>query len=57
MMILEAVFAMTKWHGGKGSGRRKENTKRYEDNWEAIFGKKKKEKKKDANKTKTKRKD
>ena len=37
---------MTKWHGGKGSGRRKENTKRYEDNWEAIFGKKKKEKKK-----------
>lgn len=46
---------MTKWHGGKGSGRRKENTKRYEDNWEAIFGKKKKEKKKDANKTKTKR--
>ncbi len=48
---------MTKWHGGKGSGRRKENTKRYEDNWEAIFGKKKKEKKKDANKTKTKRKD
>ena len=33
---------MTKWHGGKGSGRRKENTKRYEDNYEAIFSKKKK---------------
>ena len=31
------------WHGGKGSARRKnENLKAYEDNWDRIFGGKKK---------------
>lgn len=27
------------WHGGKGSARRNSNEKAYQDNWEAIFGK------------------
>ena len=27
------------WHGGKGSGRRGSDDKKYGDNWEAIFGK------------------
>lgn len=40
---------MSKWHGGKGSSRRPENTKKYEDNYEAIFGKKNKKKKKKKN--------
>ena len=32
------------WHGGKGSAPRKSNDqKTYEDNWEKIFGKKKKQ--------------
>lgn len=32
---------MTKWHGGKGSGRRKgADDKKFADNWDAIFGKK-----------------
>ena len=32
---------MSKWHGGKGSGRRKNaDQKTYEDNWDKIFGKK-----------------
>jgi len=31
------------WHGGKGSGRRSsQDDNKYADNWEAIFGKKKK---------------
>ena len=31
-----------KWHGGKGSGRRKgADDKKYRDNWDKIFGKKK----------------
>ena len=38
---------MTKWHGGKGSGRRVEDKKKIDANWDAIFGKKKKKKKKD----------
>ena len=29
-----------KWHGGKGSKRRPEDKKKFDDNWEAIFGKK-----------------
>ena len=37
---------MSKWHGGKGSGRKPEDNKKYQDNYEAIFGKKKKKKKK-----------
>jgi len=28
---------MSGWHGGKGSGRRKEDAKKIEDNWDAIF--------------------
>lgn len=33
---------MSKWHGGKGSGRRTTaNNSAYEDGWEKIFGKKK----------------
>jgi hypothetical protein len=27
------------WHGGKGSGRRGSDDKKYADNWEQIFGK------------------
>lgn len=39
--MLEAG-TMSKWHGGKGSGRRTTaNTSAYEDGWEKIFGKKK----------------
>jgi hypothetical protein len=36
---------MTNWKGGKGSKRRPEDKKKIDANWEAIFGKKKKEKK------------
>jgi len=39
-------------HGGKGSATRPTDKKKYEDNYDAIFGKKKKEKgkgEKDAN--------
>lgn len=32
--------------GGKGSKQRPTDQKKYNDNWEAIFGKKKKEEKK-----------
>ena len=38
---------MSKWHGGKGSGRKPEDNKKYQNNYEAIFGKKKMKKKKD----------
>jgi hypothetical protein len=35
---------MTKWHGGKGSGLRKnEDHKKYEENWEKIFNNKEKQ--------------
>ena len=34
-----------KWHGGKGSKRRPEDRKAYEDNYDKIFGKKDKKKK------------
>ena len=57
-MTLSVVFfvpkvnAMTKWHGGKGPKRRKEDKKKIDANWELAFGKKKKEKK-DGDKTKT----
>lgn len=30
------------WHGGKGSQRRNSNEQAYRDNWDNIFGKKKK---------------
>jgi hypothetical protein len=44
---------MTKWHGGKGSKKRPMDIdqEQFDKNFEAIFGKKKKEKA-DANKTK-----
>lgn len=29
-----------KWHGGKGSNRRPEDTQKFEDSWDRIFGKK-----------------
>lgn len=32
---------MTKWHGGKGSNRRKEDTKKFNENWDKIFNNKK----------------
>ena len=33
------------WHGGKGSTPRTDvNSKKYQDNWEKIFGKPKKDK-------------
>jgi hypothetical protein len=28
---------MTKWHGGKGSKRRKEDKKKIDENWDKIF--------------------
>lgn len=28
---------MTKWHGGKGSKRRKEDKKKIDANWDRIF--------------------
>lgn len=32
---------MSRWHGGKGSKRRKQDDQQaYEDGWERIFGKK-----------------
>jgi hypothetical protein len=39
------------WHGGKGSAPRKDaDQKKYADNWEKIFGKKKKQKSDDKKK-------
>ncbi len=35
---------MSAWEGGKGSKRRKEDKKKIDANWDAIFGKKKKKK-------------
>ena len=32
------------WHGGKGSGRRGTDDKKYADNWDLIFGNKQKDK-------------
>ena len=43
-MVYTRTNRMTskQWHGGKGSGPRKGNDqKKYEDNWEKIFGKNK----------------
>ncbi len=36
------------WHGGKGSGRRGSDDKKYADNWDLIFGKNKKEDKNES---------
>ena len=42
MLEVGRVPTMSKWHGGKGSGRRTTaNNSAYEDGWEKIFGKKK----------------
>jgi len=30
---------MSQWHGGKGSGRRKEDARKFSNNWDRIFGK------------------
>jgi len=37
---------MSQWHGGKGSKQRPTDKKKFDDNWERIFGKKKDEEKK-----------
>ena len=34
---------MSKWHGGKGSKRRPEDTKKFNDNWDKIFNKENKD--------------
>jgi hypothetical protein len=47
---------MSKWHGGKGSTYKPYDKEKFDENFEAIFGKKKKEKK-DASKTKSKSED
>jgi len=31
-------MSTTKWHGGKGSQTRKVNSKKFDENWERIFG-------------------
>lgn len=31
---------MTQWHGGKGSRPRNVDKKKFDDNWDCIFGKK-----------------
>jgi hypothetical protein len=36
---------MTQWHGGKGSGRRKEDHRNFSNNWDLIFNKNKTEEK------------
>jgi hypothetical protein len=33
---------MKSWHGGKGSGRRKEDSQRVDDNWGLVFNNKNK---------------
>jgi hypothetical protein len=42
---------MSKWHGGKGSSVKPDDKDKFNENFDAIFGKKKKEKA-DANETK-----
>ena len=37
---------MSQWHGGKGSKQRPVDKKKFDDNWDRIFGKKKDEEKK-----------
>lgn len=34
---------MSKWHGGKGSKQRKTDANKFADNYDMIFGKKKKQ--------------
>ena len=35
---------MTQWHGGKGSRPRNVDKKKFDDNWDRIFGKKEEKK-------------
>ena len=35
---------MSQWHGGKGSRPRPINKKKFDENWERIFGKKEEKK-------------
>lgn len=35
---------MTQWHGGKGSKPRPVDKKKFDDNWDRIFGKKEEKK-------------
>ncbi len=57
-MILNVAFFvlkiinMTKWHGGKGSSVKPYDKEKFNENFDKIFGNKKKGDKKDANKTK-----
>jgi hypothetical protein len=44
------VKELTKWHGGKGSKQRPTDAKKYQDNWDRIFSKPKKEEVKDGKK-------
>jgi hypothetical protein len=37
---------MSQWHGGKGSKQRPTDKKKFDDNYDRIFGKKKDEEKK-----------
>lgn len=37
---------MSSWHGGKGSRPRPTDKKKFDENWDKIFGNKKKEEKK-----------
>jgi len=39
---------MSKWHGGKGSKQRPTDHKKFEDNWDRIFGKKEKKESRDS---------
>ena len=36
------MSSSNRWHGGKGSAARPTDKKKYEDNYDAIFGKKRK---------------
>ena len=47
---------MSEWHGGKGSKYKPYDKEKFDENFEKIFGKKKKGEK-DASKTKSKSKD
>ena len=41
VFFAQVRMMMTKWHGGKGSGRRIEDKKKIDANWDSIFNKKK----------------
>lgn len=44
------MMKKSNWHGGKGSGRRSsQDDNKYADNWDIIFGKKKKGDKNESN--------